>query len=146
MEAVDQHFAEEHEKQRRLLESAAALDLDLGDLTLEDSVDGYDYEERDSMDDADDYGDDDDENFEFKWDKCLPDQMFVFLEKDLPSIFDTVITKIRLPVRTKQEILVPANVLFLAARFAHYLNGEDLVIAVMGGAIERIAAVIKVYN
>ncbi|KAI7878498.1 hypothetical protein K492DRAFT_132656 [Lichtheimia hyalospora FSU 10163] len=83
------------------------------------------------------------EHNEFQWDRCLPDQMFVFGADNLQYILDTVITNIQLPVQSRQEICVPSNVIFLSARFAHYFSSDDLLQEVMAGAIERISKTIK---
>ncbi|KAG1230298.1 hypothetical protein G6F68_019303 [Rhizopus microsporus] len=68
----------------------------------------------------------------------MPDQMFVFSADDLPYILDTVITKLTLPVRNVQEIFLPANVIFLSARYAHHYSGSELAEEVMEGALGRI--------
>ena len=81
---------------------------------------------------------------EFNWERCMPDQMFVFGADDLPYILDTVITKLSLPVRNVQEIFLPANVVFLSARFAHYFSSAELAEDVMEGALHRISVTIKV--
>lgn len=83
-------------------------------------------------------------DIEFDWERCMPDQMFVFAVEDLPFILDTVITKLTLPVRNVQEIFLPANVIFLSARYAHYYSGSELEEAIMEGALERISKTIKV--
>ncbi|KAG0755193.1 hypothetical protein G6F62_009485 [Rhizopus arrhizus] len=80
---------------------------------------------------------------EFDWDRCMPDQMFVFSADDLPYILDTVITKLTLPVRNVQEIFLPANVIFLSARYAHHYSGSELAEEVMEGALGRISKAIK---
>ncbi|KAI9483522.1 MAG: hypothetical protein EXX96DRAFT_478865 [Benjaminiella poitrasii] len=80
---------------------------------------------------------------EFDWERCMPDQMFVFAVNDLPYILDSVITNIVLPVQDAQEIFVPANVIFLSARFAHYFSSAELVEDIMEGSIYRISTSIK---
>lgn len=109
----------------------------------EDQEDQHDNDEDDDDDDDDD-DDNDDKEIEFNWDKCMLDQMFVFAADDLPYILDTVITKLALPVRNVQEIFLPANVVFLSARFAHYFSSSELAKDVMEGALLRISANIKV--
>ncbi|CEP18500.1 hypothetical protein [Parasitella parasitica] len=105
----------------------------------------YDQDE----DSDDDYGEDQDDDeeqdkeIEFNWDRCMPDQMFVFAADDLRYILDTVITNLSLPVRNVQEIFLPANVVFLSARFAHYFSSAELAEDVMEGALSRISHNIK---
>lgn len=81
---------------------------------------------------------------DFQWNKCLPDQMFVFAVEDLPYILDTMITNIHLPLRSQHEICLPANVIFLSARFAHYFSTEELLHQVLEGSLQRITNTIKV--
>ncbi|KAI8327108.1 DIL domain-containing protein, partial [Blakeslea trispora] len=48
-----------------------------------------------------------------------------------------------LPVRNVQEIFLPANVVFLSARFAHYFSSAELAEEVLEGALKRIGDCIK---
>jgi hypothetical protein len=109
-----------------------------------DSDDDEDYNHEEENDHEDDDEEEEDDTKEFNWDKCMPDQMFVFGADNLPYILDTVITKLTLPVRNVQEIFLPANVVFLSARFAHYFSSAELAEDVMEGALSRISAAIKV--
>lgn len=117
----------------------------------EDEDEDYNYEEDDDDDD------DDDDLFEerkermikpFDWDKCMPDQMFVFGAEKLPHILDSVITNTTLSIEKYQKFLgfLPANVIFLSARFAHYFSSAELAEDVMEGALHRISIAIKVKN
>ena len=81
---------------------------------------------------------------QFHWDKCLPDQMFVFSEEDMEHILETAITRLRLPMETQHEIWVPANIIFLSARFAHYYSSRDLLHHLLHKAVEKIEHVLKV--
>ncbi|GAA5963920.1 hypothetical protein JCM21900_001147 [Sporobolomyces salmonicolor] len=90
--------------------------------------------------------DDDDDDSEgipnpFVWDRCLPDQMLVFSLDDLPTLFDVVITTIK-PARTRKYRVIPANVLFLCARFAHHWGTTELLEELIIGAMERIEAAV----
>lgn len=78
----------------------------------------------------------------FDWDACLPEQMLSFSEQDLPAILD-LSTDIR-PSRKAVTRYMPANVIFLAARYASRYAGEDLLGELMIGAIDRIEASIHV--
>lgn len=79
----------------------------------------------------------------FIWDRCLPDQMIVFSMDDLSIIFDVVITNMK-PVRARLHRVIPANVVFLCARFAHYFGSRELLDELFLGAIERIEAAVHV--
>ncbi|KAI9319037.1 hypothetical protein BX666DRAFT_1854455 [Dichotomocladium elegans] len=145
MEGYDSFMTEEADRRRKLLETAIAL--------ADGQSCGSDDENAASYDDdfagrGNDPSDDEDcemgdSTIEFLWDRCLPDQMFVFSADNLNYILDTVITNIQLPVRSRQEICIPANVVFLSARFAHYFSSDELLQDVMTGAMDRISTEIK---
>lgn len=139
VEGYDSFMTEEAERRKKLLESAMNLGTNEGgdmDTMLLDQYDAADHGDED--DDTDDITND------FQWDRCLPDQMFVFGADDLSYILDTVITNIQLPMRSQHEICIPANVIFLSARFAHYFSTEELLNEVMDGSLERMTKTIKV--
>lgn len=151
VEGYDSFMAEEAERRQKLLETAMALVG--GDSTLidnthddDDDNDNDDYDNTAAFDNNQDDDDeqDDDLTTEFYWDKCMPDQMFVFGGDDLTHILDTMITNIRLPMETQQEICVPANVVFLSARFAHYFSSSELLDEVLEGALSRMSKIAKV--
>ncbi|OBZ89101.1 Dilute domain-containing protein C25B8.08 [Choanephora cucurbitarum] len=102
-----------------------------------------DDEFNDINDDDDEEEDEEAKEIEFNWERCMPDQMFVFAADDLSHILDTVITKLTLPVRNVQEIFLPANVVFLSARFAHYFSSAELAEEVLEGALKRISDCVK---
>lgn len=134
------------ELRKKLFESTMALALET---TASDSEEeGEDGESTDIVEDPDNINteedDDDDDNIEFHWDKCSPDQMFVFNSDDLNYILDTVITNIQLPLKNQQDIHVPSNVIFLSARFAHYFSSDELLNHVLEGALSRISKAVKV--
>ncbi|KAG0182812.1 hypothetical protein DFQ28_005261 [Apophysomyces sp. BC1034] len=136
VEGYDSFMAEDAERRQKLLEAANAL------------ADGGESDVEEDEDEDDDNNDDDDDDYteepnEFQWDKCQPDQMFVFGANDLQYILDTVITNLQLPVKSEQEICVPANVVFLSARFAHYFSSMELLHEVLEGAIDRMSKAIK---
>jgi len=68
--------------------------------------------------------------------------MFVFGEADLPRILDIVITNMQ-PQRSPSQKPIPANVLFLCARFAHYMGGKDLLTKLLYDAMDRINEVVE---
>jgi hypothetical protein len=130
MDGFDSFMAEEAEMRKKLFESTMALVGDADDIY--------------NIDNNDDEDDDDEQDNEFHWEKCSPDQMFVFNSNDLDYILDTVISHIQLPIANQQEICVPANIIFLSARFAHYFSSAELLEEVLTGALTRISTVIKV--
>lgn len=91
----------------------------------------------------DDDDDDDGIAIPFEWDRCLPDQMLVFSDEDLPVLLDVVITHYK-PVRTRSQRVVPANVLFLCARYAHYFGNKEMLADLFIGAFSRIEKAIIV--
>ncbi|GAA5905453.1 hypothetical protein JCM6882_003165 [Rhodosporidiobolus microsporus] len=145
----------EKERRRRVqlgVDSAVNLEVELGVLGLEEEGGVGGGAGRGPDDDSDDPDrddpstDSDDEGggggahggrHPFVWDRCLPDQMLVFALTDLPTLFDVIITTIK-PVRERKYRVIPANVLFLCARFAHYFGNEELLEELMIGAMERI--------
>lgn len=82
----------------------------------------------------------------FVWDQCLPDQMFVFAEEKIDHILDVAISELKLPVKSRSEIYVPANIIFLCSRFAHYFTNRELVHHLLSKAVHRIDQVAKVWN
>lgn len=107
---------------RVMLESAAYnLDVNMDHLKLDDASSQNDF-------------DDDDE---FLWDRCLPDQMFVFNEGDIPTILDLSISQME-PKRSKGQKPIPANILFLCARYAHYYGSAEILENLLTPAFSRI--------
>lgn len=143
VEGYDSFMTEEADRRKKLLESAMNYldDINDGDLDNNDNNNDDSLNNENNDDDDDDI---DDFTQEFQWDKCLPDQMFVFGVDDLPYILDTIITNIQLPMRSQNEIFIPANVVFLSARFAHYFSSDELLNDVLNGALERMGTVVKV--
>ncbi|KAI9483649.1 MAG: hypothetical protein EXX96DRAFT_520130 [Benjaminiella poitrasii] len=136
LEGFNNFISEEAELRQKLFESTMALALD--DMN-------NDSNDKDNHDDDDEYSNDErdfDEN-EFHWDKCSPDQMFVFNSDDLDYILDTVITNWQFPLKNPQNICVPVNVIFLSARFAHYFSSNELLEEVLGESLKRISKSIK---
>ncbi|GAO50592.1 hypothetical protein G7K_4716-t1 [Saitoella complicata NRRL Y-17804] len=125
----EEQMAEDEFQKRLMMESAANLEVDLSSLGLDDTTDSPFLEEID-------------EGPSFDYSRCLPSQMFVFSEEDLPHIFDVVITRMQ-PVRSPAQKPVPANVLFLCARFAHYFSTPELMMKLLDGAVLRIQDVTK---
>jgi hypothetical protein len=78
----------------------------------------------------------------FDWEECLNTQMLSFSMEELPALLDLVM-EVR-PSRAKEVRTFPANVLFLATRYASRYGGEDLLSELLLGAIDRIEASIHV--
>lgn len=98
----------ENEMKRRMLmqESAVNLEVDLSTL-------GFDESPTMGQDD------DEDDEEEFIWERCVGDQMFVFQADKMDLILSTIITNMT-PQRSPSQKPVPANLIFLMARYAHY--------------------------
>lgn len=63
--------------------------------------------------------------------------MFVFQEAELEPILDIVITSMT-PQRSPSQKPVPANILFLAARYAHYHANPELLAELLLSAMDKI--------
>lgn len=68
--------------------------------------------------------------------------MFVFQESELGRILDIVITEMT-PQRTPSQKPVPANILFLGARYAHYHANPDLLATLLVSAMDKINAKVE---
>jgi hypothetical protein len=82
---------------------------------------------------------------EFIWDRCLNDQMFVFQESELERILDIIITNMT-PQRSPSQKPVPANILFLSARYAHYHASPELLETLLVAAMAKINEVVERYQ
>lgn len=122
----EEELAESEMRRRMAMESAFNLEVDLGNLGLD--------EQPESPDELP-------EGQEFVWDRCLHDQMFVFMETDIERILDIVITNMT-PQRTPSQKPVPANIIFLGARYAHYHANKELLAEWLLSAKEKIYAVV----
>lgn len=69
--------------------------------------------------------------------------MFVFSSKDIGHIIESTITNME-PTRSRQHKPVPAYVLFLAARFAHYFSSPELLDELLEATSAAIANVTHV--
>jgi hypothetical protein len=82
---------------------------------------------------------------EFDWSRCLHDQMFVFQETELDRILDIIITKMT-PQRSPTQKPVPANMIFLSARYAHYHSSPELLAKLLISAMDKINDVVERYQ
>ncbi|MCJ1477384.1 hypothetical protein MMC13_006055 [Lambiella insularis] len=119
----EQEMEETEMRRRMMMESSRNLEVDLSSLGMDERPETPDELE--------------DEHQAFVWDKCLHDQMFVFQESELERILDVIITSMT-PQRTASQKPVPANILFLAARYAHYHASQDLLATLLVSAMDKI--------
>lgn len=82
---------------------------------------------------------------EFDWTRCLHDQMFVFQESELGRILDIIITNMT-PQRSPSQKPVPANMIFLSARYAHYHANHDLLAKLLITAMDKINDVVETHQ
>jgi DIL domain len=71
--------------------------------------------------------------------------MFVFQEADLDNILSVVITTMT-PTRSPSQKPVPANLLFLAARYAHYHSSPELLEILLSKSFAAINTVVEVHQ
>lgn len=122
----EEELAESEMRRRMMMESAMNLEVDLGNLGLDEQPEPVDELE---------------EAQTFVWDRCLNDQMFVFMESDIDHILDIVITNMT-PQRTASQKPVPANIIFLGARYAFYHASKELLADWLVSAQEKVYAVV----
>jgi hypothetical protein len=122
----EEELAESEMRRRMMMESAMNLEVDLGNLGLDEQP-----EPADEMEEAQ----------TFVWDRCLNDQMFVFMEGDIDHILDIVVTNMT-PQRTASQKPVPANIIFLGARYAFYHANRELLADWLVSAQEKVYAVV----
>lgn len=138
----EEEMAENEVRRRMMMESARDLEVDIGNMGIDDhpEVSGATLESsqrpdlltylKQAVDELDDQQ-------EFDWTRCLHDQMFVFQESDLNRILDIVITNMQ-PQRSPTQKPVPANMIFLSARYAHYHASHDLLDKLLVTAHDKI--------
>lgn len=71
--------------------------------------------------------------------------MFVFQESDLERILDIIITNMT-PQRSATQKPVPANMIFLSARYAHYHSSSDLLAKLLIMAMDKINDVVEYHQ
>ncbi|KAJ5988819.1 hypothetical protein N7481_004029 [Penicillium waksmanii] len=130
----EEEIAENEMKRRMMMEeSAINLEVDLSSLGLDEKFEPDDEEYIEE------------EQQEFVWDRCLNDQMFVFQDHELERILDIIITNMA-PQRSPSQKPVPANLLFLSARYAHYHASPELLATLLTSATEKINDVVERYQ
>lgn len=68
--------------------------------------------------------------------------MFVFQETELDAILDIIITNMT-PQRSPTQKPVPANMIFLSARYAHYHASSDLLAKLLVSSMDKINDVVE---
>ncbi|KAI8089111.1 uncharacterized protein BX664DRAFT_385654 [Halteromyces radiatus] len=146
LEGYDSFMADEADRRQNLLDATLRMlqnEHHDHDDNLDDHLDGYEEE------------DDDTPENKFCWDKCLPDQMFVFNQENLTTLLDTIVHHAQVPPTLKNEddddittttnvaVWTPANIIFLVARFAHYFCTSEVLDEVLQGSLERINRIIN---
>ncbi|KAJ2898755.1 hypothetical protein MKZ38_003665 [Zalerion maritima] len=116
----EEELAENEMRRRMMMESARDLEVDLGN-----AADEFEEEQQ-----------------EFDWSRCLHDQMFVFQEEELDRILDIIITNMT-PQRSPTQKPVPANMIFLSARYAHYHGSSELLAKLLLSAMDKINDVVE---
>lgn len=79
----------------------------------------------------------------FQWDTCAYDEMLVFKEDDLDFILDLIITHFQLPLSNSEDMYIPANVIFLAARYAYHFSTLEQLEELLTGSFSRIRNMIS---
>ncbi|KAG1452971.1 hypothetical protein G6F56_007682 [Rhizopus delemar] len=83
---------------------------------------------------------------QFIWNRCLPDQMFVFSDNQIDTILNTTISQFKLPIKSRSEVHVPANIIFLSARYAHYYTTKEAMDHFLNQALQRTQDVIQAHT
>ena len=135
----EQEMEESEMKRRMMMESSMNLEVDLSSLGMDERPEvsprtsiprTISLTQIKSPEEID-------EQQDFVWDRCLNDQMFVFQENELGPILDIIITTMT-PQRSQSQKPVPANILFLAARYAHYHGSPELLASLLLSAMDKI--------
>lgn len=153
------HKPRQKQRPHKLKKSASVTVDEINRVYYQADIDGYaqcnqQHQTNDGSEASDDETDIDTESFEssvrsiyqFAWDKCLPDQMFVFSQDDMPRIIDTITSTdcIKSSLKSQDDLYISSNVLFLCCRFAHYHSNRELLHAFLNLALTKIAKFIKV--
>ncbi|KAI1083866.1 hypothetical protein F5B20DRAFT_568476 [Whalleya microplaca] len=127
----EEEMAENEIRRRMMMDSARDLEVDLGNMGIDDQPEPMDEFEEELQ--------------EFDWSRCLHDQMFVFQESELDRILDIVITHMQ-PARSPSQKPVPANMIFLSARYAHYHASHELLAKLLVTAQDKINVVVEAHQ
>lgn len=85
----------------------------------------------------------------FSWDRCLPDQMFVFSLDDMHSVVDHALQvtnagALRNESSLSSALWQPANIIFLCARFAHYCSTREVLGMLLSTVSTKLSRILKV--
>jgi len=69
--------------------------------------------------------------------------MFVFEESQLETICDYIVFTIQ-PTKETENIYTPANIIFLAARYAYYFNSIELLKKFFSNILKKLDILLKV--
>ncbi|KAI5927935.1 hypothetical protein F4810DRAFT_698720 [Camillea tinctor] len=127
----EEEMAENEIRRRMMMDSARDLEVDLGNMGIDDQPEPVDEFEEELQ--------------EFDWSRCLHDQMFVFQESELDRILDIIITNMQ-PQRSPSQKPVPANMIFLSARYAHYHSSPELLEKLLVTAQDKINDVVEAHQ
>jgi myosin heavy subunit len=133
----EQELEEQEMRRRMMMDSSRDLEVDLSSLGMDERPEVGFTEVKARQANYIQTPEDSDGQPEFVWDRCLYDQMFVFQEEHLNQILDTIITNMT-PQRSASQKPVPANIIFLSARYAHYHATQDLLAALLTQAMDKI--------
>ncbi|KAH8196644.1 hypothetical protein TruAng_009203 [Truncatella angustata] len=125
---LEEEMAEAELRRRMMMDSARDLEVDLGNVGMDDQPETTDDFEEEAQ--------------EFDWSRCLHDQMFVFQESELDRLLDVIITNMQ-PQRSPSQRPVPANMIFLSARYAHYHASHELLAELLIRAQDKINEVVE---
>ncbi|KAJ3353234.1 hypothetical protein HDU83_007062 [Entophlyctis luteolus] len=93
-----------------------------------------------------DYDDDDDDDFvqrtPFHWESCKLDQILIFEERNISRILRVAICELR-PTKLSLGKPIPANIIFLCSRYAHYLSSLELLEEFLGESLTAIQREIR---
>lgn len=124
---LEESLREQERANRMAAEAGMNLEIDLGVLSLEAPA-----EQEVTADEPD----------SFVWDKCLPSQMFVFDEDAIADMIHLGVDSYP-PKRSPAQKLVPANLFFLASRFAHYFGSQRLLDSLLEQFLNAVETVLN---
>ncbi|KAJ1980466.1 hypothetical protein H4R34_002447 [Dimargaris verticillata] len=113
---------------------SGSLASDLGSITEQGFYSGPGNPRRDSS------------GHDFVWDQCQPDQMYVISPAAVPLFLAKVIKNVSPSLRLRAnpyEKFIPANLLFLTARYAFYFGTPDFLAEFTSQAIAEITQLAK---
>jgi hypothetical protein len=85
----------------------------------------------------------------FSWDRCLPDQMFVFSLSDMNLVVEHALQvsnvgNLRNESGLSSALWQPANIIFLCARYAHYCSTREVLSLLLSTVSAKLLRILKV--